>query len=611
MSEVPAYPAIEPTTFDVIVVGSGLPESIIAAAASAAGKSVLHIDRNPFYGSHFSSISLPELLSFLLSHSVPAAGSSPADDNDDDKNNISVVGLSDRPLYSDVEAFPIPPELQNSRKFCPDVSGPRVLFCAGHTIDFLMKSGVSQYLEFKSIDRSYIAAAAAHDDGTNGNHLSVVPDSRSAIFNDPTLALIDKTKLWHFFQHILDHLQALAAGRPGLVSQQDLDTPFAHFLDKNRLSPKIKSIILYAIAMANYDQTHVSASKNLLKTSDGINRLALYLSSLRRFPNASGAMLYPMYGQGELPQAFCRRAAVKGCLYVLRMHVVAVLVDRGNARRVGIRLASGQDLFSQQLVLDTVFSVPRPSDLSLPDSPADHGPIDIQGKIARSICITRKPLNSDASNLLAVYPPRSLYPEQAASVRVLQVGSSLAICPKDMFVWYLSALCSNADEGKKLLNAAIAALSTSGSTKRNSCGEDSSFSQSEDVGEAKPNLVWRTIYVQEVTEGSCGSVSSSFSPDGEMDYDGLIDATQKNMKDCWSYWSFQGYQPFFICSPAIKFHLGSMLRISIMTSFHVLPTSTLLSGNILFQKLFPNDEFFQDEPPSEDSLEDHGQDLEL
>ncbi|KAL9267755.1 Rab escort protein 1-like protein [Drosera capensis] len=518
MSEVPAYPVIEPTTFDVIVVGSGLPESIIAAAASATGKSVLHIDPNPFYGSHFSSISLPELLSFLRSHSVPADDdSSAAADNNDDEKNISVIGLSARPLYSDVEASPIPPELlQNSRKFCLDLSGPRVLFCAGHTIDLLMKSGVSQYLEFKSIDRSYIAATA-HDDGTNGNHLSVVPDSRSAIFNDPTLALIDKTKLWHFFQHILDHLQALAAGRPGLVSQQDLDTPFAHFLDKNRLSPNIKSIILYAIAMANYDQTHVDASKYLLKTSDGINRLALYLSSLRRFPNASGAMLYPMYGLGELPQAFCRRAAVKGCLYVLRMPVVAVLVDKGNARRVGIRLASGQDLFSQQIVSDTVFSVPRPSDLSLSDTPADQGPIEIKEKIARGICITRKPLNSDASNLLAVYPPRSLYPEQAASVRVLQVGSSLAICPKDI----------NADEGKKLLNAAIAALSTSGSTKSNFCGEDSSFSQSEDVGDAKPNLIWRTIYVQEVTEGSCGSVSSSFSPDGELGYDDLIDATQK------------------------------------------------------------------------------------
>lgn len=40
------------------------------------------------------------------------------------------------------------------------------------------------------------------------------------------------------------------------------------------------------------------------------------LLSTFRFPNAQGALIYPIYGQGELPQAFCRRAAVKGCIYV-------------------------------------------------------------------------------------------------------------------------------------------------------------------------------------------------------------------------------------------------------------------------------------------------------
>uniref|UniRef100_A0A7N2MVV8 Uncharacterized protein n=1 Tax=Quercus lobata TaxID=97700 RepID=A0A7N2MVV8_QUELO len=38
-----------------------------------------------------------------------------------------------------------------------------------------------------------------------------------------------------------------------------------------------------------------------------------------RFPNALGAFMYPIYGHGdgELPQAFCRRAAVKGCIHFL------------------------------------------------------------------------------------------------------------------------------------------------------------------------------------------------------------------------------------------------------------------------------------------------------
>ena len=36
--------------FDVVVVGSGLGESIAAAALSRIGKTVLHVDRNAYYG---------------------------------------------------------------------------------------------------------------------------------------------------------------------------------------------------------------------------------------------------------------------------------------------------------------------------------------------------------------------------------------------------------------------------------------------------------------------------------------------------------------------------------------------------------------------------------
>lgn len=38
--------------FDFVVLGTGLTESILAAALSIAGAKVLHLDPNPFYGSH-------------------------------------------------------------------------------------------------------------------------------------------------------------------------------------------------------------------------------------------------------------------------------------------------------------------------------------------------------------------------------------------------------------------------------------------------------------------------------------------------------------------------------------------------------------------------------
>ena len=41
-------------------------------------------------------------------------------------------------------------------------------------------------------------------------------------------------------------------------------------------------IILYAIAMADYDQDNVELCEDVLKTKDGIDRLALYNSSVGR-----------------------------------------------------------------------------------------------------------------------------------------------------------------------------------------------------------------------------------------------------------------------------------------------------------------------------------------
>uniref|UniRef100_A0A803MRQ0 Rab proteins geranylgeranyltransferase component n=1 Tax=Chenopodium quinoa TaxID=63459 RepID=A0A803MRQ0_CHEQI len=463
-----------------------------------------------------------------------------------------VVSLSSKSLYSDVEIPPFPAELGDCiRRFCFDVSGPRVLFCADSAIDLLLKSGVNNYLEFKGVDASLI-----YDGEKKG--FSSVPGSRAAIFKDKSLSLIEKRTLMEFFKLVQKHM---GGESEDVISEEDLESPFIDFLNKfrlnnNPLNQKIKWIILYAIALADYDQENLEVCKDLLKTKDGINRLALYHSSIGRFPNAPGAMLYPMYGQGELPQAFCRRAAVKGCIYVLRMPVTALLADKGSGLYKGVRLASGQDILSQQLLIDPQFVVPQALTLSKPDglqgSSQNFIPRGIK-KVARGICITRTSLKSDASNLAIVYPPRSLYAEQATSVRVLQLGSNSAVCPVGMFVLHLSALCDDASQGKKILNAAINTLfeqPTSGSSKLKApeIPEDKLVDQSAVTEEEKPALVWTALYVQEITEAvwwdafvqmvdvrpsiwpteeSVSTISSSPSPDGNLSYNNLIDTTKK------------------------------------------------------------------------------------
>ncbi|KAK8717631.1 hypothetical protein V6N13_044892 [Hibiscus sabdariffa] len=542
MDDIPPYPPIDPTTFDLIVIGTGLPGSIIAAAASTASKSVLHIDPNPFYGSHFSSLPLADLPSFLSSHST--SPSPPRSVSSEEHHDFSLLGLAARPIYSSIDISSFSPDLidQFSRKFILDVAGPRVFFCADKSIELILNTGANQYMEFKSIDATFV--------GDSKGNLLNVPDSRAAIFKDKSLGLMEKNLLMRFFKLVQGHL---ADEQDVKISDEDLQSPFVDFLNKMGLPPKIKSFILYAIAMADYDQEDTGVCGDLLKTKDGIDQLALYNASIGRFQNASGALLYPIYGQGELSQAFCRRAAVKGCVYVLRMPVSALLVDKDTGCYKGVRLASGQDIFSQKLILDPTFKVTLPSGSS-PSPPLQaklpfFSPKDDRGKVVRGICITKTSLKPDMSNFLVVYPPRSLFPEQVTSIRLLQIASNLAVCPPGMFVLYISALCNDDDQGKKLIHAVTKTLLTvpppinsessaavqiktaeSGCAVQDETAESGSTGPS-DPGEGKPTLLWSALYSQELTLGQVDFICSTPMPDGKLNYDDLIDAAVKLFKE--------------------------------------------------------------------------------
>ncbi|EYU23207.1 hypothetical protein ABFS82_03G020400 [Erythranthe guttata] len=513
MEEAESYPPIDPSNFDLIVIGTGLPESIVASAASAAGKTVLHLDSNPFYGSHSASLPLNDFIPFIQSESQPQSRNLTSDD-------YVSTPVATRPLYSAVETNSYSSEpTENSRKFNLDLAGPRVLLCSDSMIDLILKTGINQYMEFKSVDASFISSA---DGG-----LENVPDSRSAIFKNRGLSLTEKNQLMKFFKLVQRHLGDDET-EDDKISDQDLESPFVEFLTKIGLSQKLKSIILYTIVLADYDQENLEACKDVISTKSGISRLALYHSSIGRFPNANGAIIYPIYGQGELPQAFCRRAAVKGCIYVLRMPVVAILNDKDSGEYKGIKLVSGQELFSPKLIIAPSFTIPSTPNHDAQVANSDDVSLSDTKKVARGICITKHSLNTQVANCLVFFPPRSLYLEQSTSVRVLQLSSNVAVCPSGMFVTYLSAMCDDNVQGKKLLNAAINALF---SVPISGNSENSGASNLSEHAEEKPCLLWSTLYIQELTTGGLDSISKTPMPDEHLHYTDLLDATEKIFKE--------------------------------------------------------------------------------
>ena len=85
-----------------------------------------------------------------------------------------------------------------------------------------------------------------------------------------------------------------------------------------------------------------------------------------------------------------------------------ILQEVGNYK--GVKLLSGQELFSHKLILAPSFILPSgfaPSYLyPEPDGGHDFGLLDEKVKVVRGICITKSSLKLDVANCLVFFPPR-------------------------------------------------------------------------------------------------------------------------------------------------------------------------------------------------------------
>lgn len=106
--------------YDAIVLGTGLKECILSGLLSVAGKKVLHIDRNSYYGGESASLTPLDALF--------------------KKFNMEGVSLD---------------EYGRLNKWNVDLI-PKFLMANGSLVKLLIHTGVTRYLEFKSIEGSYV-----------------------------------------------------------------------------------------------------------------------------------------------------------------------------------------------------------------------------------------------------------------------------------------------------------------------------------------------------------------------------------------------------------------------------------------------------------------------
>lgn len=396
-----------PSDFDIIVVGTGMVESIVSAAASRIGKRVLHIDSNSYYGGLWASFNLDSIGKIAESNRSQGVVENKENEivypvgNDvfdlrihsqkwhiPESNPEKDVDETDSAVAQEEHEWTQEKLLKISRKFNIDLA-PKLHFAKGDFVELLISSNIARYSEFRSVSRILT--------WLNGS-LEIVPCSRSDVFSSNRVSVIEKRMLMKLLTTCVDGDENEFKGYEGKT--------FQSYLKDRKLTENLIHYVLYAIAMCTDDTLCL----------EGVEKTKRFLGSLGRFGKTP--FLYSMYGSGEITQAFCRLSAVFGGIYALNQPLNGFIYDNDNTFK-GI-ICGKQRINATQLVMSLE---------KLPKEIVDFSPTEY---ISRAIFITDKSILEDEKEhlTLLLFPPVN---GKTACV-VLELGCLTGTCPKGLHI---------------------------------------------------------------------------------------------------------------------------------------------------------------------------------
>ncbi|KAJ1965611.1 hypothetical protein GGI12_000662 [Dipsacomyces acuminosporus] len=493
---------LENEEFDVVVLGTGLVESIVASDIAAAGKKVLHVDKNPYYGGGYSCFSFSAFMNWATDHrdsrQIPSVdicigeGEAKLDlslaeqksdsslgehaellaafkDNKQHARAVELLGsiapyiknkdqpLSEAAVSSALET--LAKLLDADRKYSIELA-PKLALCRGTLIDLLIDVGIGEYVEFKGVEHNYLV----RDGGVER-----VPESKEEVFASKSLKLIDKRKLMRLLTTMTDEEEYA-----GIVAG-NADDDFRSFLQsKFKLDGMLLDAVLFAVARA--------AGSGELNVREGCARIQKYTRSIGRYGRM--AYLCSMYGGGsELSQSFCRQCAVSGGTYILEEAVGAIQRTDG---KYSIGLSHGTVRAKDIIMNPTYATNAQPSKDTLP--------------VSRSFCIFDKPILGDDTTALLSFVG------EVGVVSLLYLTHATMAVPRGQSILYAWTEGTLADK-RELLRQATESVRCSGG----GAALLSAFFESQPLGAAD--------------DGTEGILYTS-APDSSVDFDSTVEQAQ-------------------------------------------------------------------------------------
>jgi len=350
--------------YDCIVLGTGLTECILSGMLSVSGKKVLHMDRNKYYGGESASLTPLEEL-------------------------FTKFGL------------PNPDETYGrGRDWNVDLI-PKFIMANGQLVKLLIHTGVTRYLEFKSVEGSYVM-------GKSGKISKVPADEKEALTSD-LMGLFEKRR----FKNFLVFVQDFDENDPKTWQGTDpMKMTMEELYKKFGLDANTSDFVGHALALYRDDGYMKRPGIEALK------RIKLYSDSLARY--GKSPYLYPLYGLGELPQGFARLSAIYGGTYMLDKPIDEIVYENGKV--VGVK-SGGEMAKCKQVYCDPTYC---------PDK------VKKIGQVVRCICLLDHPVpnTKDALSTQIIIPQKQV--NRDSDIYVTMVSYTHQVASKNWFVAMVS-----------------------------------------------------------------------------------------------------------------------------------------------------------------------------
>jgi len=384
--------------FDAIILGTGLKECILSGLLSKAGKKVLHMDRNDYYGAESASLNLTQMMRQYAN---------------EEKVDEKTFG--------------------RARDYCIDQCPKFILGC-GDLVKMLIHSGVTRYLEFKHVGGSFVY---------NTNKLYEVPVTAKAALVSPLLGVFQRVRVTMFFKWIAGYAEE---DKKTWDKVDPFKNTMKEIYEYFKVDEGNQTFIGHVIALYTND----AYLEDVKETRNCLAAIQLYAFSLAKYKKSP--YIYPIYGLGGLPEGFSRLSAVHGSVYMLRYPLDKIIYD-DNGQAVGIETKGNKAKLSDKGVI-----IGDPSYfMDTLDTKAPK--IKKRGRTARWICIlaTQPPAipKKDCESAQIIIPGKLI--GRPSDIYVSVQSNNFAVAPKGR---YIATISSNVytDNPKQELRVAFKML---------------------------------------------------------------------------------------------------------------------------------------------------------